>query len=325
MELRRRLEGSQPVSRHVLHSPEEPPVRSRAVLQRRVFRSPLDCSERWYWTGLAVVTLASALTRFYSITEPRHVAWDETHFGKHASWYIQGQFFFDVHPPLGKLVIAIAGVLTGYNGSFEFKEPGQKYDDTPYIGMRVVCALMGLLLVPLCYLTVWELATTCTNIPLSEKPGRWFSPSTFCWTSTAVLYNGRYLLHCTLHQLQTTCHLMLEWWYWFDTSRDVQWMFLLSVRGEPRAPLGSIPYHRPLSTCSGCLTDRARTSGTDLDGDLRLSVSGMFTWDSPLCSVPPLSSLSTLRCGLWSGYNSQNRGDGGDSSTLHSPLPEDLG
>ena len=32
----------------------------------------------------------------------------------------------------------MAGVLTGYNGSFEFKEPGQAYGDTPYTGMRVV-------------------------------------------------------------------------------------------------------------------------------------------------------------------------------------------
>lgn len=32
----------------------------------------------------------------------------------------------------------MAGVLSGYNGSFEFKEPGQKYEDTPYVGMRVV-------------------------------------------------------------------------------------------------------------------------------------------------------------------------------------------
>lgn len=37
-----------------------------------------------------------------------------------------------------QLIIAVAGVLSGYNGSFEFKEPGQKYEDTPYVGMRVV-------------------------------------------------------------------------------------------------------------------------------------------------------------------------------------------
>ena len=40
-----------------------------------------------------------------------------------------------------QLIIAIAGVLTGYNGSFEFKEPGQKYEDTPYLGMRVVSSI----------------------------------------------------------------------------------------------------------------------------------------------------------------------------------------
>ena len=43
-------------------------------------------------------------------------------------------------PPLSllQLIIATAGVLSGYNGSFEFKEPGQKYEDTPYYGMRLV-------------------------------------------------------------------------------------------------------------------------------------------------------------------------------------------
>ena len=37
-----------------------------------------------------------------------------------------------------QLIIAVAGVLGGYNGSFEFKEPGQEYGDTPYVGMRIV-------------------------------------------------------------------------------------------------------------------------------------------------------------------------------------------
>ena len=36
------------------------------------------------------------------------------------------------------MLIGAAGFLTGYDGSFEFKQPGQPYDDTVYLGMRMV-------------------------------------------------------------------------------------------------------------------------------------------------------------------------------------------
>lgn len=36
------------------------------------------------------------------------------------------------------MLIGLSGYLTGYNGSFPFEKPGDKYEDTKYVGMRVV-------------------------------------------------------------------------------------------------------------------------------------------------------------------------------------------
>lgn len=94
---------------------------------------------------LAIIIVGSILTRLYNIHEPDHVCWDETHFGKMASWYLNHTFFFDVHPPLGKMMIALSGHLSGYDGRFAFDKPGDKYENwTQYVGMRVFCAFMGL-------------------------------------------------------------------------------------------------------------------------------------------------------------------------------------
>ena len=86
---------------------------------------------------MAVLTYLAGASRYHGIMEPDHVCWDETHFGKHASWYINNQFFFDVHPPLGKMLIAFVGELTGYNGTFPYEKPMDKYSDiTQYKGLK---------------------------------------------------------------------------------------------------------------------------------------------------------------------------------------------
>ncbi|XP_061105285.1 protein O-mannosyl-transferase 2 [Conger conger] len=116
---------------------------------------------------LTLVVLASFTTRFYMILEPPHICWDETHFGKMGSYYINRTFFFDVHPPLGKMLIGLAGYMTGYDGTFPFGKPGDKYEDHNYWGMRGFCALLGSCLPPFAYLTVLNLSQSPTAALIS--------------------------------------------------------------------------------------------------------------------------------------------------------------
>jgi dolichyl-phosphate-mannose-protein mannosyltransferase len=111
--------------------------------------------EEWVWT--IIYTLLSMITRFWRIGAANYVVWDEAHFGKFGSHYINRDFYFDVHPPLGKMLVGLAGVLSGYNGGFEFKS-GETYPDTvPYTAMRVMLASFGVMLVPIAWWTAGEL------------------------------------------------------------------------------------------------------------------------------------------------------------------------
>ncbi|XP_061467814.1 protein O-mannosyl-transferase 2 isoform X1 [Rhineura floridana] len=111
-----------------------------------------------FWSPFGLVIFLSFATRFYRLREPPHICWDETHFGKMGSYYINRTFFFDVHPPLGKMLIGLAGYLSGYDGTFPFQKPGDKYEQHNYIGMRGFCAFLGSCLIPFSYLTVLELS-----------------------------------------------------------------------------------------------------------------------------------------------------------------------
>ncbi|KAF7391066.1 hypothetical protein HZH66_009546 [Vespula vulgaris] len=123
--------------------------------------------DRNWWLLFGIIIILTIGTRFYKVTEPQHVCWDETHFGKMGSWYINRTFFFDVHPPLGKMLIALSGYLTGYDGTFAFEKPGDKYEDVKYAGMRIFCTLLGAVTVPLSFLTVWDLTKSTHAATLS--------------------------------------------------------------------------------------------------------------------------------------------------------------
>lgn len=105
---------------------------------------------------LPIVTAIALLVRFYRIDRPDSVVFDEVHFGGFARKYIIGRFFMDVHPPLAKMLYAVVGWLSGYDGEFEFKNIGDEYipAGVPYIAMRTLPATLGVFTIMLSYSTL---------------------------------------------------------------------------------------------------------------------------------------------------------------------------
>lgn len=100
-----------------------------------------------------ILTALSALVRIYRIDAAKYVVWDEAHFGKFASYYLKREFYFDVHPPLGKLLVALSGYLAGYDGNFVFESGKEFPDSMDFVFMRVFNCVFGILVTPLAYRT----------------------------------------------------------------------------------------------------------------------------------------------------------------------------
>ncbi|KAF7330198.1 Glycosyltransferase family 39 protein [Mycena venus] len=166
-----------------------------------------------------VYTLLSFWTRFYRIGHSSNVVWDEAHFGKFASHYLKREFYFDVHPPLGKMLVALAGFLAGYDGSFEFKS-GELYPETvPFVTMRMILATFGVLMVPLGWYTAIELGMSqwaCHLVALMVLLDvGWLCISRFILLDSMLLFFIVFTVFClTKFNNQQSRSFSFGWWYW---------------------------------------------------------------------------------------------------------------
>nr|CAI5824722.1 unnamed protein product [Callosobruchus analis] len=105
--------------------------------------------------------ICSFITRMYKLDEPRHVVFDELHYGKYVSLYMKNTFFFDTHPPFGKQLLAAAAYYAGYDGKFKFDKIGSPYPpDLPIVALRFVPAFFGSLIIPIVYHLMLEVGLT---------------------------------------------------------------------------------------------------------------------------------------------------------------------
>ena len=104
-----------------------------------------------------IILVLSLATHFVFFSHPPETVFDEVHFGKFVSGYFTGEYYFDIHPPLGKLLIAGVAKITDFKPGFSFETIGQKFSDDSYKWLRFLPKLAGTLLPIVIFLIAFQI------------------------------------------------------------------------------------------------------------------------------------------------------------------------
>ena len=116
-------------------------------------------SHKWI---IIIILVASIAVHFAYFGQPNETVFDEVHFGKFVSGYYTGEYYFDIHPPLGKLMIAGFANLFDFQPEYSFVNIGDKFPDNKYLVLRFLPALAGTLLPLVIFLLLSELGMSRT-------------------------------------------------------------------------------------------------------------------------------------------------------------------
>ena len=137
------------------------------------------------WHALLLVGLVSLVTRLLYWDHPGSIVFDEVWFGQFAADYTKGLFYFDVHPPLAKLLFWWVGSL---GGPVTFPNPatiGTPYQGLSWEYMRLVPLITGASIPVLFAVLLKELKLSPVLILLGALP--------VCF-DTALVADSRFIL-----------------------------------------------------------------------------------------------------------------------------------
>ncbi len=124
-------------------------VQKEVKVTEAVKKTPFQSLVPYLYLG--VVLVVSYLTYFRNYTEPKNLFWDENYHIASAEKYLEGIFFMEMHPPLGKLLIAAGEAIFKPNKDLDLST----FTTTDYIkdvppgysfkGVRFFSTLFGFL------------------------------------------------------------------------------------------------------------------------------------------------------------------------------------
>lgn len=152
-------------------SPALPVSHSQEKYSSTSYHAQLPCSPPDQYPYVKFIPLllffVSLILRLYHISYPSSVVFDEVHFLRFVRAYYYGEYFFDIHPPLGKLILlAITYIFCGPPEK-AFKSNDLPFGDFHYMPLRITSALFGSTISPLTFLICRQMGL---SLPASIFP-----------------------------------------------------------------------------------------------------------------------------------------------------------
>ncbi len=136
-------------------------------------------------TSLIILILVSIGIHFAFFGHPNETVFDEVHFGKFVSAYYTHEYYFDIHPPGGKLIIAGFAKLFNFSPEYSFAQIGQPFPDNKYLALRFLPTLAGTFLPIVIYFLALELGFSIMGA---------FGAGMLIALENALLTQSRYIL-----------------------------------------------------------------------------------------------------------------------------------
>ena len=158
------------------------------------------------------LTLSSLIIHMWMLHFPDSVCFDEVHFGNFTNFYIKNEYFFDIHPPAGKLIMYFLAKFSDYDGDINFEENYEKpYKTADYIILRITPAFFSSFCTPLIYL-----AMRYSSFGRAAS----FVPAFLIMCDTSMLTEHRFILSDGM--LHFFCCLFIAYYAYFTSLRNTE-------------------------------------------------------------------------------------------------------
>lgn len=139
------------------------------------------------WVLVVILLLLAIGTRFWAFGYPNRIVFDELYFAKFVSQYFLHSYYFDIHPPLAKLVMAGAAKISGINPTltFGYNAINEAYPDSFYLLLRGIVSAFGALL---------SVGVYALSRSLRFSPRASFFAGFFVVFENALLVQSRFIL-----------------------------------------------------------------------------------------------------------------------------------